>query len=125
MTEYTRLRSAFGETVMKKIRFMLEYGCEPVWIYDGDRLINAGLPADLAENAELAAIMKEISAAYDSHFINTPIEFSYKGFSSKEEENEFDKKLVRAIELLKKEAEGKYTIVVEQALETELKYLTD
>jgi hypothetical protein len=110
---------------MRKLRFMLEYNCEPVWVLDGNMLVSAGLPDDLAGNAELAALTKEISAEYDSAFVNTPVEFSYKGFPDEEAEAAFEKKLVRAIELLRKEAEGRYTVKIERGLEKELSYLTD
>lgn len=98
---------------MKKIRFLLEYHCSPVWEYDDNNsLIDNGLPDDLLEDTELATLLESISDEYDSLFINNSVEFSYKGFSNSDDEKMFDEKIRKAIALLKESAEGKYTIEI-------------
>ena len=110
---------------MQKLRFALEYHCDPVWVLDRNRLVNAGLPEDLMSETKLVQLLKDISADYDSAFIDTSVEFSYKGFPDKEKETEFDKKLFKAIELLKKAAADKYEVEIDSVLTEELSYLTD
>ena len=97
---------------MKKLRFMLEYGCSPVWVLNDDSLINVGLPEDLSKNQKLAELLEAISIEYDSLFINNDIEFSYKGFLDADTEKKFDNKVKEAISLLRKEAGDKYIIEI-------------
>ncbi|MDE6657644.1 MAG: hypothetical protein K2J88_03560, partial [Oscillospiraceae bacterium] len=90
------------------------YNCSPIWVLNGDALIDVGLPEDLLQYQESARLLDEISTEYDSLFVNNEIEFAYKGFSSKEEEIAFDKKIRKAINLLKKVAGEKYMIQVDE-----------
>ena len=98
---------------MLKIKFMLEYGCYPIWVYNEDKLINVGLPADLISNKELKNIVEDISNEYNKLFINNSIEFRYVGFPCKEDEEAFDKKIYYAIELLKKASNGLYDVEID------------
>lgn len=97
---------------MKKIRFMLEYGCSPIWVLNDDTLICVGLPEDLSQNQELKELLESISIEYDSLFINNSIEFSYKGFLNDESEKNFDNKVKKAIKLLREAAKNKYIIEI-------------
>ncbi len=97
---------------MNSIIFMLEYECIPVWVInERGGLVCAGLPEDLMNNRELERLLEEIAEEYDALYINNPIEFSYRGFQTKEDEMMFDKKVRKAIEMLKKEAAGKYEFI--------------
>lgn len=99
---------------MRKLTFMLEYGCIPIWIHDGDELIGIGLPADLSCNKELSKLLNEISSEYDNLYINNSIEFSYKGFSNNAEENAFNDKVKRAISILESIVSNKYIIEIDE-----------
>ncbi len=103
---------------MKSITFMLEYGCIPIWVHsESDELICVGLPEDLADNRELAELLEEIWKEHDALFINNSVEFSYRGFLTEEDEKCFDKKVFRAIDMLKEAAKGKYEIEVDYNVE--------
>lgn len=98
---------------MKKITFMLEYGCIPIWVNsESGELLCVGLPEDLEEHTELAELLEEIWKEYDALFINNSVEFSYRRFLTKEDEKRFDQKVFRAIDMLKEVAKGKYEIEV-------------
>lgn len=96
-----------------KIKFILEFGCSPIWIKRKEELIGVGLPEDLLHNHELVKLLEEISKEYDNLFINTSIEFYYQGFSSENDEKAFDIKVRRAVDLLKSVACDKYIIEIE------------
>lgn len=99
---------------MKKIMFLLEYKCLPIWVYNKENeLLCVELPDDMKDNVELDGLIKEIAEEYDSLFINNSVEFSFKGFASEEDEKRFDQKVHMAIDLLMREAKGKYDVVVE------------
>lgn len=98
---------------MKKITFMLEYGCIPIWVNsESGELLCVGLPEDLEKHTELAELLEEICNEHDELFINNFVEFSYRGFLTKEDEKRFDQKVFRAIDMLKEVAKGKYEIEV-------------
>ncbi len=99
---------------MKKIRFMLEYGCSPIWVYNNNSLIGVGLPEDLSDN-ELSALLDSISIEYDKLFINNSVEFTYKGFSCDIDEHLFDEKLRKAISLLKEKSKNQYLIEIDDS----------
>ena len=101
--------------MMKKIRFMLEYHCSPIWVLDGDSLIGVGLPKDMLDNEDLSELLETISREYDDLFINNSVEFSYKGFSCIDDEKKFDEKVERAVALLKKAAANKYIIEIDDS----------
>ena len=101
--------------MMKKIRFMLEYHCSPIWVLDGDSLIGVGLPKDMLDNEDLSELLESISSEYDDLFINNSVEFSYKGFSCIDDEKKFDEKIGRAVALLKKAAVNKYIIEIDDS----------
>ena len=99
---------------MKKIIFLLEYGCIPIWVENEiGELIDVGLPEDLMSNIELKSLLEEIATEYDSLFINNSIEFSYRGFLSEEDEKNFDQKVHNAIKMLMNVAKGKYNVKVD------------
>lgn len=105
---------------MNRLKFLLEYNCLPVWVYYGNELVKNGLPHKLSDDRELAELLKRISEVYNSRFINTPVEFSYKGFPDKQEEQAFDDMLRKAIEMLRNAAGSDYVVEVDPALEREL-----
>ncbi len=99
---------------MKKIRFMLEYGCSPIWVYDNNSLIGVGLPEDISDD-ELSVLLDSIAIEYDKLFINNSVEFTYKGFSSNIDEHLFEEKLKKAISLLKEKSKSRYIIEIDDS----------
>ena len=99
---------------MEKIKFMFDYGCVPVWVISGEGgLICTGVPEDLTDNKELVQLLDDLATEHMNLFINNDIEFTYKGFSNKEEEIAFNNKVYRTIELLKLVDRDKYVIEVD------------
>lgn len=97
--------------MIKKIRIMLDYGCYPVWLYDEDNdLIDTLLPEEVRSNAELDAKFDDLQARYEALFVNTSKEFSFTGFQSEEEKNEFLSDWKSAIQDLKIATKGIYEI---------------
>lgn len=99
---------------MKRIRFMLEYGCSPIWVYDNNSLIGVGLPDDLFDN-ELSTLLNSISVEYDKLFINNSLEFTYKGFLSALEEKLFNEKLRKAISILEEMCKDRYSLEIDDS----------
>lgn len=103
---------------MKKITFMLEYGCIPIWIHsESGELLCVGLPENLANHKDLAELLEEIWKEHDALFINNSVEFSYRGFLNKEDEKRFNQKVFQAIDMLKEAAKGKYEVEVDYNVE--------
>lgn len=103
---------------MQTIRLLLEYSCEPVWIYGENGLfgpvIGVGFPEEIKDNKELDDLMWKISRQFDSQYINNKHEFTAVGFKNKEEEKAFKRDLVRFGSMIKealKPYKDKYKIV--------------
>lgn len=99
---------------MKKLRFMLEYECYPIWIYDekGEMLQN-GLPDGLKNDKRLVSLLGEIHEEFDSLYENTNICFQYNGFATEFAKNEFFEKVNQAIDLIKDNAKNFYAVQVD------------
>lgn len=103
---------------MQSITFMLEYGCIPIWVHsESGELLCVGLPEDLANHKDLAELLEEIWKEHDALFINTSVEFSYRGFLNKEDEKRFNQKVFQAIDMLKEAAKGKYEVEADYNVE--------
>lgn len=97
---------------MKTIRLLLEYGCEPVWIYGEDGLVEGtGLPDEIDNNKELHDLMWKIITEFDSQYINTDREFTPVGFKTNAEKEEFKKDLIKFSAMVKKAIGNKYKFV--------------
>lgn len=96
---------------MKKIRLLLEYGCYPVWVYDEEgEMINNDLPDEFLSDKEIKNICEKIQTEYDSLFVDSEIEFSYRGFSTPEEEADFKEEVDFLEKILKEKCKDKYWI---------------
>ncbi len=101
---------------MKKIRIMLDYCAYPIWVYDEDRhLLNFkpngfALPDEL-DDTETRQLCDDIQDTYEALFTNNKTEFSYKGFSNREEELIFMDKLERLLNIVMERAGDRYIIV--------------
>ncbi|MBP3837168.1 MAG: hypothetical protein J6E31_08750 [Pyramidobacter sp.] len=96
---------------MKEIRVFFDYGCLPVWHYNTeDSLGVPELPEKRKHAEELQNIFEEIEERYEALFINTPQEFTYRGFQSEKARQEFHKLYKRGIELLKKDYGADYKL---------------
>ncbi len=97
---------------MKTLRLMLEWGCDPVWIYEEDGITSSpGLPCELENNKELVDLMNKISNEFDSQYVNTEREFSDVGFKTEAEKKEFKQDLIRFSAMIKKAIGDKYKFV--------------
>ncbi len=97
-----------------KLQLMLVWGCWPVWMYDPvDGFIDNDLPHDLPSYAELVTTFTALQTRYNALYINTPHEFSWIGFHSQEEEDQFKKDWYAAVSWLKEAAGEKYIVVDE------------
>lgn len=96
---------------MKKIRLYLDYHCFPVWSYDENgSLIWDDFPPDDQPGGRLEELKNIIVDEYDSLF-NDGHEFSYKGFSSKEEAQKFVSHLDEFKKLVKEKYSKNYEII--------------
>ena len=97
--------------MIKRIRVMLDYGCYPVWLYDEeDEIIDTLLPNELRSNTELDLKFDDLQKRYEELFVNNEKEFSYKGFSTPEEQAKFLSDWDQAVNELMIAVGGKYPI---------------
>lgn len=86
---------------MKTIKVELEYGCYPVWVYGDDGFIESNaLPSRLAEDTELDRKFKKLQERFDATFVDTPTEFTDKGFATPEDEARLAADLETAVDEL-------------------------
>lgn len=97
---------------MKTIRLMLEWGCDPVWLYEEDGITSSpDLPDELEGNKDLVSLMNKISDEYDSQFVNTEREFTDVGFETEAERKEFKQNLIKFSAMVKEAVGDKYKFV--------------
>ena len=102
---------------MKTIRILLEYGCYPVWLYDGEGLVeDNSLPPELAEDQALGETFRSIQERFDATYVDTSADFYNKGFASPEEEAAFKSDLKAAVDELAAKCPENYAIEVEPDL---------
>jgi len=96
---------------MKTIRFLLEYSCLPIWIYDenGDPC-GPMIPDELIDDHELVSLVHKISEEYDALFENTETIFQYIGFTSDREKQEFFDSVERVIDITENKVGALYYI---------------
>ena len=98
---------------MKKIIFMPEYHCSPIWVYnENDELLDNYLPDDLNDESELTCLLKEIAREYDNLYENNEVVFEFRGFQDELSKRLFFDKVSRAIDLLVSEAGKRYEVEV-------------
>lgn len=102
------------------LRLMLVWGCWPVWMYDPiDGFIDQDLPHDLPSYSDLVAAFTDIQTKYNALYLNTPREFSWIGFRSQEEEDQFKENWYATVARLKEAAGEKYIVIDEVDFSTE------
>ena len=107
-------QSSSPPPTIAKLQLMLVWGCWPVWMYDpDDGFIDNALPQDLPAYAELVTTFTALQARYNALYRNTPREFSWIGFPSQEEEDQFKSDWYAAVSWLKEAAGEKYIVVDE------------
>jgi hypothetical protein len=106
------------ENKISYLRFLLEYGQEPLWWYDDESgVIDVGLIPEWEDDAELEKILYLLSDEFDALFINNKHEFSYVGFKNDEHRQSFFKLAdAFATQIFAKNA-GKYKIINDLKLE--------
>ena len=97
----------------KKIKFLLDYECSPIWVYENEDLIYNGLPAEFVNDDKFRNIVDKIQNVYETLFENTEISFVYKGFSNSKERKEFLIMVEQCITMLNEKAEKNYEVVVD------------
>lgn len=97
---------------MNTLKYALEYHCYPVWNYDETgTLIDNDLPDELREDEELDSMLLKIQEIFDSLYVDTPREFSSKGFESGAAREQFLSLLFASVELIKSRYGEKYEVV--------------
>jgi len=97
---------------MRRIKFMLDYGTYPLWVYneEGKLPTNCLIPTELVGDLEIIELMKEINETYIGLFVNDATVFEYKGFATKKEESNFGQKIKRVMDLIKQRVGDSYVI---------------
>lgn len=104
---------------MRKIKFLLEYQCLPIWVYGSDgELISNGLThtlqIELGDNINIK--IKELQKKYDSLFENNEVYFEYKGFQNDNERIEFVNESKELIKMIKSKISIDYVFEVKTDL---------
>jgi hypothetical protein len=95
---------------MNKIIIRFQYGCYPVWVYNGRKLIINDLPWELSEEREIDDAFAEAQSIYDSLFAETPEGLQYAGFKSEADKLQFIDLTDSAINLMKMKMGSFYRI---------------
>ena len=99
---------------MQRIKFMLEYHCIPIWLYDSnDNLIGPEIPKKLSNDHKFIELINEITKEFDELYENNKINFEYKGFASEAEKKMFFTKVSKAIKMLRNRLDDNYIIQVD------------
>ena len=98
---------------MKKIKFMYEYKCFPLWLYDNkDELIGCELPEELKTDINLKRLLESLQDEYDALFIDNEIEFDFVGFKNTTDRQSFIDKTTEAISILRDKLDKLYIITI-------------
>lgn len=96
---------------MKLVKFNLEYGAFPIWIYDevGNFLMN-DIPPEILEDSDICRELIAIQNDYNNLFIDDSLVFEYVGFQDEKDEKNFNDRVKKVISELKEFLEKKYRI---------------
>lgn len=98
--------------MITKLRLMLDYHCYPVWLYDENgSIVDTLLPEELRSDTELDAKFDDLQERFDALFIDNEHEFSFKGFKTEEEKQQFLKDWQSAVSDLRNKVAGRYEVV--------------
>ncbi len=79
---------------MKEIKIQFDYKCYPLWIYDDGIFIDNDLPKELSEDKDFDQRLVTLQRDYDNLFVDTDVNFEYKGFKSEDEKQKFNDAVV-------------------------------
>lgn len=97
--------------MIKKIRVMLEYNTYCLWLYDeNDEIIDNDNPPEWNDDTELSDAFLSVSNLYDTFFVDSKKEFSYKGCPDDKTRETLQNKFAYAMDLLYQKNAGKYII---------------
>ncbi|MCL2212441.1 MAG: hypothetical protein FWB93_01215 [Oscillospiraceae bacterium] len=95
---------------MIKLKFSLEYKCNPIWILDDDGdVIENCLPDVLIKDKRIAKYLHEISEQFDSLYEDNELNFEFLGFSNETEKKVFYDKVTQTINLIKTKIDRIYS----------------
>ncbi|MCL1976206.1 MAG: hypothetical protein FWG61_08610 [Firmicutes bacterium] len=96
---------------MKKIRFLLEYNCLPIWIYgENGEPYGPDIPDELKNDKEFVSMINMIQEEYDGLFENNNMRFEFNGFASEYHKNRFLENVARAIDMAETKVGNLYQI---------------
>ena len=72
------------------------------------------LPEEFQDDQEMISLFETLRQTYKGLFTNNLKEFSYHGFSTKEQQLEFVQMFRRACEMLKQKSEGLYHVKIDK-----------
>lgn len=99
------------ENKIYKIRLYLEYGQEPVWLYDREgAVIDVGLPPEWTDDKNLYQAMMELSDVYDALFVNDDMTFEYVGFETEAQKEKIEKLADDFVKMIIAKNDNRYTI---------------
>lgn len=100
---------------MKKIKFLLEYQCSPIWMYDCNGvLINNGLTSALQFEIgnNISLMLEDLQEKYDKLFKDNEVYFEYKGFENENERMKFIDEAKEIIKLIESKTYEEYIFEV-------------
>lgn len=97
--------------MIKKIRILLEYNTYCLWLYNEvNEIIDNDNPPEWNDDQELTDAFMAVSDLYDSFFVNSKKEFSYKGCPDQQTAEKLKLLFKDAMEILYEKNNGKYII---------------
>ncbi len=96
---------------ISQIRLIMEYKSFPMWLCDKDGImVSEGVVEELRNDAWLNRELMDVQSIYNGLFIDNEIEFSFRGFSSAEEDASFYARLQTIAQYISKQVGKKYLI---------------
>jgi hypothetical protein len=102
-----------GDIAVKKVRFLIEYGCFPLWPAEESTgfFYGPGAPVEVKARPELMSDLEQIEDIWNSLFIDNEIEFRWKGFDSEDDKQAFVMLVRETVRKLHEALDGKYIIL--------------
>ncbi len=98
---------------MKAIKFMLEYKCYPLWLYDDNGIpVGNDIPQELKSDVEFKSLIEEISREFDKLYRDDSEAFEYIGFSDDISKRAFFRKVDKCIDIIKRKVGKIYKVSV-------------
>jgi hypothetical protein len=100
-------------SIVQKVRFMIEYACFPLWLYEEStgQLIGPEVPPELTEYPQVLANLDKIQMIWDGLFIDNGVDFGWNGFESEGDKRAFVALVHKTIEMLHEALDGTYIII--------------